>query len=148
MACRESEKAKKAYQQVCNNHLLKNQANNNCENVILEFIDLSDLAYVKDFVDRLVLKNIQLDVLINNAGVILSERKVTKDGFEMQVTYDKFCLDASSSKTSLLTLCLVWYKLSGTLSINRVDLEAQHVERKCKSDKSIKSCHAIWSLGL
>jgi NADP-dependent 3-hydroxy acid dehydrogenase YdfG len=85
MACRESEKAKKALQEVRENHPLKDNKDANTEHVILEFIDLSDLASVKGFVDRLLLKGVQMDVLINNAGVILSERKLTKDGFEMQV---------------------------------------------------------------
>lgn len=75
MACRESAKAKKAFQKIYSNK----------ENVVLEYIDLSDLSSVKDFANRFLLKNIRLDVLINNAGVILSERIMTVDGFEMQV---------------------------------------------------------------
>lgn len=75
MACRESAKSKKAFQKIYSNK----------ENVVLEYIDLSDLSSVKDFANRFLLKNIRLDVLINNAGVILSERIMTVDGFEMQV---------------------------------------------------------------
>jgi NAD(P)-dependent dehydrogenase (short-subunit alcohol dehydrogenase family) len=52
---------------------------------VLEFLDLSDLSSVKSFVDRLTEKNVKLDILINNAGIIINDRKVTKDGFEMQV---------------------------------------------------------------
>lgn len=75
MACRESAKSKKAFQDIYSKK----------ENVILEYIDLSDLSSVKDFVDRFLLRKIRLDVLINNAGVILTERSMTVDGFEMQV---------------------------------------------------------------
>jgi NAD(P)-dependent dehydrogenase (short-subunit alcohol dehydrogenase family) len=79
MACRESEKAKKALEEVRDRH------SSNKDSIVLEFIDLSDLSTVKNFVNRLIEKNIKLDVLINNAGIIINDRKVTKDGFEMQV---------------------------------------------------------------
>ncbi|KAI7893067.1 short-chain dehydrogenase/reductase SDR [Mucor mucedo] len=74
MACRASEKSERAFRDISSKKA----------NVILEHIDLSDLASVKEFVDRILQKKIRLDVLINNAGVILSERSVTIDGFEMQ----------------------------------------------------------------
>lgn len=79
MACRESEKAKKALEEVRDKHPSNKEGN------VLEFLDLSDLSSVKSFVDRLTEKNVKLDILINNAGIIINDRKVTKDGFEMQV---------------------------------------------------------------
>lgn len=52
------------------------------------YIDLSDLSFVKEYVDRLLLL-LRLDVLIHHVGVILSERSVTIDVFEMQVNKNK-----------------------------------------------------------
>ncbi|GAN03771.1 retinol dehydrogenase 13-like [Mucor ambiguus] len=78
MACRESEKARQAHQLVCEHHTRKQS------NVVLEFVDLADLSSIKDFVGRLSHQSIVVDVLINNAGVILNDKQQTKDGFEMQ----------------------------------------------------------------
>lgn len=78
MPCRKSEKASAAYAEVCAKHPTNNG------NIILENVDLSDLATIKELVDRLKSENVKLDILINNAGLILNERKVTEDGFEMQ----------------------------------------------------------------
>lgn len=75
IACRESVKSKKALEDISSDR----------NNVILEFVDLSDLSSVKALVDRLLSTEIKLDVLINNAGLMASERKLTVDGFEMQV---------------------------------------------------------------
>jgi NAD(P)-dependent dehydrogenase (short-subunit alcohol dehydrogenase family) len=48
-------------------------------------IDLADLASVKEFADGLVADEPHLDLLINNAGVMMPpQRMTTKDGFELQ----------------------------------------------------------------
>jgi NAD(P)-dependent dehydrogenase (short-subunit alcohol dehydrogenase family) len=45
--------------------------------------DLADLAAVARMADDLTSRLHKLDMLINNAGVYLTERKLSKDGFEM-----------------------------------------------------------------
>jgi NAD(P)-dependent dehydrogenase (short-subunit alcohol dehydrogenase family) len=48
-------------------------------------IDLADLASVKAFADKVAAENDRIDVLVNNAGVMMPPaRHVTKDGFELQ----------------------------------------------------------------
>jgi NAD(P)-dependent dehydrogenase (short-subunit alcohol dehydrogenase family) len=48
-------------------------------------IDLADLASVHDFADRLNTEGTQLDLLLNNAGVMTPPiRMTTADGFELQ----------------------------------------------------------------
>jgi NAD(P)-dependent dehydrogenase (short-subunit alcohol dehydrogenase family) len=54
--------------------------------VRFEKLDLSELASVAAFASRLVAAGHPVDVLVNNAGVMaLPERRVTVDGFEMQL---------------------------------------------------------------
>ncbi|MCK5456097.1 MAG: SDR family NAD(P)-dependent oxidoreductase, partial [Melioribacteraceae bacterium] len=47
-------------------------------------IDLSDLSSVKSFADEFINKYDKLDILINNAGVMMPPYSKTKDGFELQ----------------------------------------------------------------
>lgn len=56
-----------------------------CANVRFAMLDLSDLASVRRFCDRLASERDSLDGLINNAGVMNpSTRMETVDGFELQ----------------------------------------------------------------
>lgn len=51
-----------------------------------ERLDLADLASIAAFAERLGSQRDQLDLLINNAGVMVPpQRKVTSDGFELQL---------------------------------------------------------------
>ncbi len=47
-------------------------------------LDLSDLASVRAFVNEFTKRYNQLDILINNAGVMVPPYEKTKDGFELQ----------------------------------------------------------------
>jgi NAD(P)-dependent dehydrogenase (short-subunit alcohol dehydrogenase family) len=46
-------------------------------------LDLADLASVREFADRFGEAHDHLDVLVNNAGVLLGSRRETVDGYEM-----------------------------------------------------------------
>jgi NAD(P)-dependent dehydrogenase (short-subunit alcohol dehydrogenase family) len=48
-------------------------------------LDLADLASVRDFSATLAAEHDRLDVLLNNAGIMASPRRLTKDGFESQL---------------------------------------------------------------
>lgn len=48
-------------------------------------LDLSDLAHVRSFADRIASAHDKIDILVNNAGILaLPERTLTADGFEAQ----------------------------------------------------------------
>ncbi|MBR0783834.1 SDR family oxidoreductase [Bradyrhizobium iriomotense] len=54
--------------------------------VAYEHLDLASLSSVADFARRFAAGNEQLDLLVNNAGVMaLPKRQQTEDGFEMQL---------------------------------------------------------------
>jgi len=57
--------------------------NKNADIELME-IDLSDLSSVKAFADEFNNKYDKLDILINNAGVMIPPYSKTKDGFELQ----------------------------------------------------------------
>lgn len=48
-------------------------------------LDLADLSSVKNFTDNFKQKFNQLNILINNAGVMIPPYSKTKDGFELQI---------------------------------------------------------------
>jgi NAD(P)-dependent dehydrogenase (short-subunit alcohol dehydrogenase family) len=50
--------------------------------VDLVVFDLADLASIRDGADRILESCPEIHVLVNNAGLVLSERSETKDGFE------------------------------------------------------------------
>ncbi|MEM7344276.1 MAG: SDR family oxidoreductase [Chloroflexota bacterium] len=52
-------------------------------NVHLEIADLSRLSDIRALVERLQQAIPRLDILINNAGVLLEDRQLSADGFEM-----------------------------------------------------------------
>jgi NAD(P)-dependent dehydrogenase (short-subunit alcohol dehydrogenase family) len=66
--------------------VIKKSGNNNIDTLLADF---SSLAQVKQMADGILAKYSRLDVLVNNAGVFLLDRKVTADGLEMnfQVNY-------------------------------------------------------------
>lgn len=64
-----------------------NKSNNSQVDTLLS--DFSSFTQVKRMADEILARYSRLDVLVNNAGVFLLERKVTEDGLEMnfQVNY-------------------------------------------------------------
>jgi len=82
MGCRNMEKAKNAL-----NNIISEEGNVSLEIIKL---DLSDLASIKDFVKNLSKKHQSLDILCNNAGVMMTPYQKTVDGFELQLGTNHF----------------------------------------------------------
>ena len=58
--------------------------------VVVMRMDLASLDSIKDCVDNLKKTVSKVDILINNAGVMMCPMSRTKDGFEMQIGTNHF----------------------------------------------------------
>lgn len=83
LACRSAERCEKAKESI-----LKDVPTAHVESMSL---DLSSFQSIHDFVAKLRTKHEEIDVLVNNAGIMaLPTREVTKDGLEAQVGTNHF----------------------------------------------------------
>jgi NAD(P)-dependent dehydrogenase (short-subunit alcohol dehydrogenase family) len=76
VACRNREKAMKAIQ--------KMEADGGTGELVYEHLDLASLRSVKSFADNIIQAESSLDLLINNAGIMIPPQSKTEDGFEIQ----------------------------------------------------------------
>ena len=76
LACRHAERAESALRR------LRSEMPD--ADVCVSLLDLSSFASVRDFAKRFGEEFNHLDVLINNAGLMVTSRQTTTDGFEMQ----------------------------------------------------------------
>ena len=77
LACRDTEKGETAARDI--------ESLSPSGHVQVSSLDLSNLASVHEFATRLLAEHEGLDLLINNAGVMASPRRLTADGFELQL---------------------------------------------------------------
>jgi NAD(P)-dependent dehydrogenase (short-subunit alcohol dehydrogenase family) len=77
MACRSPERGERARDEVA--------AAATGADVVLERLDLADLASVRELAAKLKAERPRVDLLINNAGVMGPPRGETADGFELQL---------------------------------------------------------------
>jgi len=74
IVCRDTERGQTALQEI------KSKSGNS--SVELMICDLASQAQIRKLAEEFKQKHTRLDVLINNAGVILTRRSVTEDGLE------------------------------------------------------------------
>lgn len=81
LACRDEAKACEACRKI-----IEESKNDQVE---VELLDLSKMKSIREFSNRIKSKLDKLDILINNAGIFMSHRTQTEDGFEttFQVNY-------------------------------------------------------------
>ncbi|KAL7374053.1 hypothetical protein ABVT39_020999 [Epinephelus coioides] len=82
MACRDMEKAQAAVKEV-----IENSGN---ENVVCMKLDLADSKSIREFAEAINKDEPKLNILINNAGVMVCPYGKTADGFEMQIGVNHF----------------------------------------------------------
>ncbi len=84
MACRSEERMRSAAEEV------KARTGAGEDSVALYKLDLSDLQSVRDCAKEILDKEDRIDILINNAGVMMCPFTKTKDGLEMQMGTNHF----------------------------------------------------------
>ncbi|XP_026035491.1 retinol dehydrogenase 12 [Astatotilapia calliptera] len=77
MACRDLERAEEA-----RTDILEDTGN---ENVVIRKLDLSDTKSIRAFAEVVINEEKQVNILINNAGIMMCPYSKTVDGFEMQL---------------------------------------------------------------
>ena len=73
MACRDMKRAEKAAYKI-----IRSTGNRNID---VEYLDLSDLDTVRSFASKILSKYNKLDLLVNNAGIMMCPLWRTKQGF-------------------------------------------------------------------
>ena len=76
IGCRDIGKGRNAIEEI--------QAINPSANISVLQLDLSSLRSVRRFAEEVSDSNTKIDILINNAGIMLCPEWKTEDGFEMQ----------------------------------------------------------------
>jgi NAD(P)-dependent dehydrogenase (short-subunit alcohol dehydrogenase family) len=76
VACRDQEKALNAIERM--------KADGGTGELVYEHLDLASLSSVKAFADKVIMAEPRLDLLINNAGIMIPPPSKTEDGFEIQ----------------------------------------------------------------
>ena len=82
LACRNQQKAESAKAK-----MLKTSPS---ANITVQLLDLADLVSIETFANQMKKAHKNLDILINNAGVMIPPKSVTKDGFELQIGTNHF----------------------------------------------------------
>ncbi|KAF2898674.1 hypothetical protein ILUMI_07508 [Ignelater luminosus] len=80
MACRSVEKAEEAakdIQKAC-------EGEENLGKIVIVHLDLSSLESVREFTKEILQKEDRVDLLVNNAGVMMCPESRTVDGYETQ----------------------------------------------------------------
>jgi len=77
LACRTIEKGENAKVKILNH--------NHTSKIVVMPLDLMDLSSIKRFVVRFRENYNRLDILLNNAGIMIPPYSLTKDGFESQI---------------------------------------------------------------
>lgn len=77
LACRDADKGRAAAERI--------RAEGAAGAVTVEALDLSDLDSVRAFAERFAAAHDRLDLLINNAGVMVPPKGQTRQGFELQL---------------------------------------------------------------
>eukprot|EP01125_Pyxidicula_operculata_P009790 TRINITY_DN3217_c0_g1_i1.p1 TRINITY_DN3217_c0_g1~~TRINITY_DN3217_c0_g1_i1.p1 ORF type:complete len:372 (-),score=31.60 TRINITY_DN3217_c0_g1_i1:570-1685(-) len=79
LACRSKARAEEAIKDIVQSNKSKNLP---CDVIFMQ-LDLADQENIRKFVDDVVSKNYEIDLLINNAGLMWLPRQFTKEGIEM-----------------------------------------------------------------
>lgn len=138
MACRDMEKANAALKEVI-------EASGN-ENVVTCRLDLADTKSIREFAEKINTEEKQVNILINNAGVMVCPYGKTADGFEMQIgvnhmghfllTYLLLDLIKSSAPARIITVSSMAHKW-GAINLEDINSEKSYDKRKAYSQSKL-----------
>lgn len=127
VACRTNQKAEKTISEI-----EKNKSKGSLE---AGSIDLSNLNSVKQFAENIKAKHSSLDLLINNAGVMLPPASRSEDGFELQfavnflghfaLTGHLYPIIKSAKNSRVVTVTSLAYTL-GSIDFDNLRLEKDY----------------------
>ncbi|XP_030756000.1 retinol dehydrogenase 13-like [Sitophilus oryzae] len=80
MACRNEDKAKETAEDI----KVSCKDKENLGEIVIEKLDLNSLKSVRSCAQRIIEKEAKIDLLVNNAGVMMCPEGKTEDGFETQ----------------------------------------------------------------
>ncbi|KAL6462877.1 hypothetical protein MHYP_G00292990 [Metynnis hypsauchen] len=131
LACRDLEKAEAARKE-----LVEDSGN---PDIVVKKLDLSDTKSVKEFAEVINTEEKQLNILINNAGIMMCPYSKTVDGFEMQfgvnhlghflLTYLLLDLIKISTPARIVNVASVAHTW-GSIRLDDINSEKSYVPRR------------------
>lgn len=147
MACRDMERAQAAAKEVVDS--------SGSENVVCMKLDLADSKSIKEFAEAFTAGESKLNILINNAGVMVCPYGKTADGFEMQIgvnhmghfllTYLLLDLIKRSAPARIITVSSMAHSWG---SINLDDINSEKSYDKQKAYSQSKLANVLFSRSL
>ncbi|KAG9276478.1 retinol dehydrogenase 12, like [Astyanax mexicanus] len=138
MACRDMEKADGALKEVI-------EASGN-QDVVTKKLDLADTKSIREFAQMINSEEKQVNILINNAGVMVCPYGKTADGFEMQIgvnhmghfllTFLLMDLIKKSSPARIVNVSSMAHKW-GTINIDDINSEKSYDKSKAYSQSKL-----------
>ncbi|KAM9827147.1 retinol dehydrogenase 12-like [Neosynchiropus ocellatus] len=138
MACRDMEKAEAAMKEV-------KEASGN-DNIVCMKLDLADSKSIREFAEAINNGESQLNILINNAGVMMCPYGKTADGFETQIginhfghfllTYLLIDLIKRSTPARIVTVSSVAHSWSG-INLDDINSEKSYDKRRAYSQSKL-----------
>ncbi|XP_073686613.1 retinol dehydrogenase 12, like [Garra rufa] len=138
MACRDMEKADAALKEV------KDASGN--QDVVISKLDLSNSTSIREFAEKINKEEKQVNVLINNAGVMVCPYGKTADGFEMQIgvnhmghfllTYLLLDLIKRSTPARIINVSSTAHKW-GTINLEDINSEKSYDKQKAYSQSKL-----------
>lgn len=148
IACRDMEKAQTAVKEI-----IESSGN---DNVLCKKLDLSDSKSIREFAEGIIQDEPKLDILINNAGVMVCPYGKTADGFEMQIGVNHFghflltflLLDLVKKSTPARIINVSSMAHTFTSSINLEDINSEKYYDKNNAYAQSKLANVLFTRSL
>ncbi|XP_043082725.1 retinol dehydrogenase 12, like [Puntigrus tetrazona] len=138
MACRDMEKADAALKEI------KDASGN--QDVVISRLDLADSKSIREFAEKINKEEKQVNILINNAGVMVCPYGKTADGFEMQIgvnhmghfllTYLLLDLIKRSTPARIVNVSSMAHQW-GTINLEDINSEKNYDKQKAYSQSKL-----------